>query len=455
MRARTVVVAAVAAVVACVPATGAAAAERGPVTVKGVDGAGPSAYDRVRLIKSGPSRAKHVFVLMPGTSAGAGNTALVGNEIAKRLPGWQVWSISRRETLLEDHATLDGLVAGTVTPQRAFDYYLGWLTDQSITDHVRIPADADVAFARDWGMKVTIGDLHRVIKAARRGGRTVVLGGHSLGGSIATAYATWDFHGRAGARDLAGLVLIDGGSSRAGSRLTTAAEARAALAANAAKSPFLDLSGAGVPWSVGVFGELGGALARLEPTAPSRFWAWPLLPTALKAPVAPTTRAQFGYAIDSQTSPPQFALAQVHAGHLADSGDPRDWVDGELVTVDRAARVFTNPILGGTSWFHPVRLTTDAGAVAGGVRNPAQRVLGVRAWHGDRVELPIYAYETALGAGRVIKGARALARRSHVPRRDRVFVDRSAEESHLDPLADTPATNHFLKTIVPFLKTIR
>ena len=38
------------------------------------------------------------------------------------------------------------------------------------------------------------------------------MGGHSLGGSITTAYATWDFSGRPGARDLAGLVYIDGGS---------------------------------------------------------------------------------------------------------------------------------------------------------------------------------------------------------------------------------------------------
>ena len=40
----------------------------------------------------------------------------------------------------------------------------------------------------------------------------MVLGGHSLGGSITTAYATWDFDGEPGAKDLSGLVYIDGGS---------------------------------------------------------------------------------------------------------------------------------------------------------------------------------------------------------------------------------------------------
>ena len=51
-----------------------------------------------------------------------------------------------------------------------------------------------------------------MIEAARRLGGKVVLGGHSLGGAVVTAYATWDFDGHAGADDLAGLVYIDGGS---------------------------------------------------------------------------------------------------------------------------------------------------------------------------------------------------------------------------------------------------
>ena len=47
-------------------------------------------------------------------------------------------------------------------------------------------------------MRVEIEDLRRVVKRAERRGRRVVVGGHSLGGSITTAYATWDFGGRAG-----------------------------------------------------------------------------------------------------------------------------------------------------------------------------------------------------------------------------------------------------------------
>ena len=69
-----------------------------------------------------------------------------------------------------------------------------------------------MGFARKWGLNVAIGDLHRVIEAAKRLGGKVVLGGHSLGGSVLTAYATWDFNGKAGADDLSGLVYDDGGS---------------------------------------------------------------------------------------------------------------------------------------------------------------------------------------------------------------------------------------------------
>ena len=51
-----------------------------------------------------------------------------------------------------------------------------------------------------------------LLAAARRLGGKVVLGGHSLGGSVVTAYATWNFNGRAGAAQLAGLMYDDGGS---------------------------------------------------------------------------------------------------------------------------------------------------------------------------------------------------------------------------------------------------
>ena len=51
-------------------------------------------------------------------------------------------------------------------------------------------------------MNTEIQDLRRVVQRAQKRGGKVVVGGHSLGGSITTAYATWDFGGKPGAKGL-------------------------------------------------------------------------------------------------------------------------------------------------------------------------------------------------------------------------------------------------------------
>jgi hypothetical protein len=212
-------------------------------TLEGIDAPGPARYDKVGVVKVGPVRARHVLVFEPGTSVGAGYFIPLARDLVRRLPGWQVWAVERRENLFEDHSMLDRVRAGKAAVADLFPYYLGWLTGTGPTQHFQPPTDAVTAPAREWGMRVAVEDLRRVIRAARKGGRTVVLGGHSLGGTITTAYASWDFGGRAGARDLGGLVFIDGGSS---SSSVDAEQARTQLDAIAAGSPFNDLVGLGV-----------------------------------------------------------------------------------------------------------------------------------------------------------------------------------------------------------------
>jgi hypothetical protein len=372
----------------------------------------------------------------------------VARAIVGRLPGWKVWSVDRRENRLEDHSVLRPVVGRDRPAQDAFRYYLESLTDTSITP--RFAPVTDAPYARRWGMGVAVRDLRNVVRAARRGGRTVVLGGHSLGATIAIAYATWDFRGRAGAQDLAGLVLIDGGSGGAPIRRS---EAREQLEQLGGESPFLDLSGFGLPWAIGVLNAVGSTLVVQEPDAPALLAAWQPLPANLRPPVPATNAAGYGYAVDNDTSPPNLALVRMHIGALAAAGDPRPWADGELGTVARAAEMFSGIVgIDGTAWYHPRRLSIDGQAVAGGVANPAQRLLGVRATHGRDLELPIYAIETSLGAGRVLKGARALARRSDVPV---TLVDRHTTYDHIDPLSALPGRNAFVKTVIPFLHRAR
>ncbi|KAB2856592.1 MAG: alpha/beta fold hydrolase, partial [Bauldia sp.] len=243
----------------------AAADARVPVrlgTVEGFQARGtPAELNEVGIVKTGRLKAANVLVLNPGTSAGGGYFDPLARTIARRLPSWQVWSVERRENLLEDQSMVDALKAGRVDGRELFDYYLGYLSDPGVTDHYDPVADADVPFARDWGMNVEVQDLHRVVRLAGRHGRNVAMGGHSLGGTITTAYATWDFKGRAGADDLSGLVLIDGASR------TTAIspeDAESALADLQTDSPWIAFGGIPAPFA-GLFGTIGSALTKAEP----------------------------------------------------------------------------------------------------------------------------------------------------------------------------------------------
>jgi pimeloyl-ACP methyl ester carboxylesterase len=227
---------------------------------------------------------------------------------------------------------------GLATTQQLFDYYLGWLTDPSITNHFQLISDSSVAFAKGWGLNVEIQDLHRVVEAAKQGGRTVVMGGHSLGGSITTAYATWDFHGHAGADDLAGLVYIDGGS---GPTPVTPAQAQESLASLQTGSPWLAFGGIGAPF-LGLFSALGSTTAVMDPNSASLAQSFAFLPANLKPPFPVTNEAQFGYDVDTKTSPPNLLAAQVHAGQLAASGDPRGWVRaGAITPIERYAEMLS------------------------------------------------------------------------------------------------------------------
>jgi hypothetical protein len=447
----------VAAVVALVLAPAASAKVRVSFErMKGYnDPSTPAKYDRVGVIKVGPKKARNVLVLHPGTSASASYFVPLAKDVVTRTKGWQVWAIERRENRLEDQSMFNKAKAGKATPQQVFDYYLEYLTDPSITKHFQsIPTDK-VAFARNWGMKVEIEDARRVVGKAKRLGGRVVMGGHSLGGSITTAYATWDFHGKPGASDLSGLVYIDGGSSPTP---VTADAARESLQRLSTSTPWLTFGGIAAPLT-GLFNTSGALSVLTAPNEPSIGWAWPALPANLKPPVPPTNEAQYGFALDTDTSPSALIAAQAHLGRLAGSGDPRPWERaGELTPIRRYATMFSGwglKGLDGTAWYHPQRLTIDSGAVAAGNRNAAQDVLDVKATHGSDLpkRLRIYAFGAALGGQRVLDAASILAKQSGISKKHLVLVDRHLTYSHNDPNSASPK-NDFVKNLIPFLKKV-
>jgi pimeloyl-ACP methyl ester carboxylesterase len=423
----------------------AAVARERVIAVPTPPAAGPAQLNQVTVHQFGPASGKHVLVLMPGTQGGAGDFTLDARYLVKRVPGLQVWAIDRRTQALEDTATFAAADRGDIPLQQAFDYYLN-----GRGFHFR-GADED-PYARDWGMAVALSDAHAVIQRARRHGRRqVVLGGHSLGASLTAAYAAWDFNGRPGYKDLAGLVLIDGGLLGSFDAYDLA-QAQQAVSELQTSDPFLDLLGIGIPEAAGLFAEVGGLYAEKAPTASATtLQSYPLLPPQFNPPFPVTNRALLGYAFDRDSSPADLGLLHINGGGLAPSGDPRDWADGGVTPIGRLAATFGQEPTNAVEWYFPKRLTIDTNGADQMTQNDVANFLGLRLTHTQKVDLPLYAIATDLAGAHVLDGARNLIRRSRITRRQSMLVNRNPLISHLDPLTAAPGTNAVLKTIVPFL----
>jgi pimeloyl-ACP methyl ester carboxylesterase len=417
----------------------------------------PAKYNKVGVIKVGPAKAKNVLVLEPGTSAGGTYFVPLAQWIVAKSKGWQVWSVERRENLLEDQSYVDLAKERRITATQLFNYYLGYLSNPSISPHYQGVNAASVAFADNWGMRVAVEDLHRVIASARKLGGRVVLGGHSLGGSVVTAYATWNFGGKAGARDLNGLVYIDGGS---GPSAIPVAAANKALSDLHAGTPWLTFGTFPAPLA-GTFNVTGSLGALLAPNAPSVGQASGIIPPFLRPSVPVTNLAQYGYALNVGTSPASLVAAQGHLGKGVVPGGsaPHGWDStGALTPIKRFAQMFSGQGIlhaDGTEWFFPQRLTDDAGAVDEGKANPAQSVLDVRATMGHSLprSLLIYAFGAALGGARVLTAATLLAQQSHIPLKNLTLINRQSTYAHNDPAGAYPH-NVFFSNLLPFLKKV-
>jgi len=415
----------------------------------------PARYDKVGVIKVGPSDAKNVLVLEPGTSAGAAYFVPLAQWIVAKTKGWQVWSVERRENLLEDQSELNAFKEGKATATQLFDYYLGYLKNPSITPHYQVVSNASVTFAKQWGMNVAVQDLHDVIASAHKRGGKVVLGGHSLGGAVVTAYATWDFKGHPGADGLSGLVYNDGGSEATPVTTPTATQEMQSLNA-AGSSPWLEFGGIPAPYA-GLFVATGSAAALLDPNAPSLGETSGLLPAAIVPPVPVTNLGQFGFALNAASSPVSLLAAQAHLGvGVASTGAVHGWNGaGALTPIKRFATMFSGyPMknVDGSEWYFPARLTDDSGAVDNGNANPAQKILDVDATMGHKLPkaLRIYAFGARLGGAGVLQDARILARQSHIPMSHLTLVNRHSTYSHNDPAGAYP-DNVFFAHLVPFL----
>ena len=415
-------------------------------------GPGPAQYDHVYARQIGPRRAERVLVLMPGYQGGAGDFTLLARDLVKRVDDLQVWAVDRRSQALEDTAVLERALAGEVGLDAMFDHYLGWLANGgSPADHFDFLDPATVPFAREWGMEVALEDTRTVVRAASRKGREVILGGHSLGASLTAAYASWDFNGKPGFEDVEGLVLIDGGLLGSFDAYDLA-QAQEQIAELETSGPFTDLLGIGIPEAAGVFAEVGGVSARVDPTGPATgLQAFPLLPPEFNPGAPVTNRGLLGFAFDRDSSPDALSILHVNAGELAASGDPRDWVDGGVTPIARLAKAFGQEPSNGVEWYFPKRLTIDTNGANELRQNEVADFLGLRLLHAKRIDVPIYAFQTDLTDGGVLRGAKRLVKRAKTKRSEATLVDGAPQQSHLDPLVAKPSRNEFLRTVVGFL----
>jgi pimeloyl-ACP methyl ester carboxylesterase len=449
-----------AAALVCLALAGSASAALRVRWLPSVKAAGtPVRYDKVGVLKVGARHARNVLVLEPGTEAGSAYFVPLAQWIVSRAPGWQVWSVERRENLLEDQSVLNRAKTGRATDRQLFDYYLGFIKNTSIKRHFRFIPNSKLRYAKRWGLRVAVGDLHTVIAAARRLGGKVVLGGHSLGGGVTTAYATWNFGGRPGADQLAGLIYIDGGSFGQAESASAARTALKGLNASAT-GPWQSFGGITAPFA-GIFNASGSTAALIDPNSRSLGQSSGLLDGFGLTPSVPVTNlGEYGFALNVGSSPTGLVAAQAHLGRgITSTGSVRGW-DGRaaLTPIGRFARMFSGAGVSnadGTEWYFPERLTLDLRGVGNGVANPAQRVLGLRATLGRRLprRLLIYGFGARLGGQTVLNEARALAVESHIPVRNLTLINRAGRYAHNDPAGAYPH-NVFFAHLMTFLHRV-
>jgi pimeloyl-ACP methyl ester carboxylesterase len=377
----------------------------------------------------------------------------------------------------EDAAAI-GQKFGEKLAQQKGEEKLFQLAEETKASHYDPVPDSLVEFAKSWGMGRTVEDLKDVIEQAKGLGGKVVLGGHSLGGSVVTAYATWNFGGHAGAEGLSGLVYDDGGSGPAS--IKGEAEANAALAKldQPGETPWLAFGGIPAP-DLGLFSITGSTLTTVNPKGPSLLEKFPFLPEDLKGPPQDspaTNEAGFGFSVNFKTSPPSLAAAQIHGGEGIEETAEGDGLHGwngakALTPVSRYAEMLSGTGVreaSGSEWYFPARLTLDTGAVNNGIATPAQKVLGLETTKGTELpkSLHILAIDSELdklfggGGFTVLTEAEALASQNGISSENVKLIDRLNSYSHNDPAGALPEEhegvegNIFFKELKPFLEKI-
>jgi pimeloyl-ACP methyl ester carboxylesterase len=412
----------------------------------------PKQLNQVRVVRyrvdaNPPKPARAIVVLMPGFLAGSQAFDGIARALVRRGANdpdgaIEAWAIDRRANLLEDtHGADVSEVGGDATWSRR--YYV----DGEEVEGKKFAGfldGSDVPYESEWGMATTLGDLRAVmalVPAPERKSR-VVLVGHSLGATIAEAYAAWDWTGSKGFDELAGLVLIDGVANRELDAASTFSkdiyEHGDPKATGLINVPGLDVVRKLQPYiTLPLLGVTVGEQAERIAIAASFAAAAPRLSDddlmntfalmlGLKAAEIPkmTNRAAFGFAFDDQSSAISIAALSMGAAtggplesysaafgsqvvHPTDPDASYDWKDYDQVTphelssLPEVARAFyEGPGLNFIEWYFPTRLVLDAQFVGSlSIEESDWRTsYGLRAQHGAEIDAPVLAFAAHLTA---------------------------------------------------------
>lgn len=420
-------------------------------------GGGPVGSDRVHVLKVGPRDAATVLVLVPGMFGAANDFRLMARDVVAAVPGVQVWAVDRREENLTDRSGF----TGTVDP---VEYYLG--------GRYRALEPSAAGFFGQWGLKRALEDLRCVVLAARAGGRRrVVLGGHSWGATSALAYAAWDFGGRAGYRDLAGLAVVDGGVRGAfegtGAPVRDSPEEVRERLVAIAGGRVLDMTLSGVGLgnraeSTQIWYQLAGWYAHHDPQG--RSVLQDRVPEALRVPFPVTNAALLGTFVDAGFGWPNDI--SVHSGRLATEGEGagtgtgaggddgsgvRGWVDDGITPIARVAEAYAGPVPGVWEWYWPARLSVDLDVGDVYADTDLARSLGLRLRHAAGLDIPLYAFQTSYSQGTVVEAAHRVTAESRVPY---AVYETDEGMNHLDPLFAATAHNTATRTLAEFVARV-
>lgn len=353
----------------------------------------------------GAARPRAILLLMPGFVGGAGSFDRLARQIVALDPSVAVWTVDRRSNLLEPQLEL----------ARADQARLVQIVQRGLP--AREPGS--VAFMQSWGLDTTLRDWRAAVLEARTLTPNVFIGGHSLGGVLTGLYASYDFVGQPGFKDVRGLIMLDGvpemssiapvtlEAYQRGSRtLVGTTPGLNGLAAN----PYLN-----VEFFNPVMASRAAAQARLmafRPDAPAPVGgltdfpatnlAAGLLQLEQRYALLPFTTIRTGRPSNAREVRSLTALALGWDSYRVigplDPGRPVGWQSDPAAPVDALdfAGRFWRPLTDYTEWYFPNRLTLDVSAVGVGTRGtPFESQLPV--WHTRSVTTPILGIAAQYG----------------------------------------------------------